>query len=51
MVKHHSGQNSNVEAIVNSADGYTTSNVVSPHNEYLGETASRLKVEITDGDK
>ena len=51
LIKHHSGPSSNLEGIINSADEFTTGNNASPENEYLGETASRLKVEIMDGEK
>lgn len=51
LIKNHSGPTSDLEGIINSADEFTTGNNQSPHNEYLGETASRLKVEIMDGEK
>ena len=44
------GPNAGLEGILNSPDEYMTSQNVSPQNEYLGETASRLKVEITEQD-
>ena len=54
LLKHqHSGPSSNhLEGLLQSGDEeFTTGNNVSPQNEYLGETANQLKVEITDGDK